>query len=227
MDRLIRERCLTIKEAKSVALQLARFYKNSLPVLLDGKEYVDRLRNDIELSHECLSDYRFKLCEELVEALYSFQMDYLSRETGLLAERAINGHIVDGHGDLRPEHICFEEGHDPVIYDCLQFSAELRAIDPLDELSFLTMEAERIGPCSLNPILFDTYAQVTGDCPPKSLLSFYTTYRAYLWARLAIWRTQELEQRMWSKWIERASEYLEIGIGSLAQTADGASLVRY
>ena len=51
--------------------------------------------------------------------------------------------IVDGHGDLRPEHIWLD---DPIeIIDCLEFNARLRAVDPFDEIAFLSLKCERLG----------------------------------------------------------------------------------
>jgi aminoglycoside phosphotransferase family enzyme len=72
-----------------------------------------------------------------------------SSNSGALAARAGIGHLVDGHGDLRPEHLCLLEP--PVVIDCLEFDDELPAIDPLDEIACLALEchvagAGRIGP---------------------------------------------------------------------------------
>ena len=39
----------------------------------------------------------------------------LARQAGVLSRRARQHHIVDGHGDLRPEHICLTTA--PVIFD--------------------------------------------------------------------------------------------------------------
>ena len=48
-----------------------------------------------------------------------------------------------GHGDLRPEHIWLD---DKVrIIDCLEFNPRLRAVDPFDEIAFLSLECERLG----------------------------------------------------------------------------------
>jgi len=61
----------------------------------------------------------------------------------LLEGRAAQGRLVDGHGDLKPEHICLEER--VVIFDCLEFSAELRLVDPVDELAYLSVECALLG----------------------------------------------------------------------------------
>jgi hypothetical protein len=61
----------------------------------------------------------------------------------MLAERVLRRRIINGHGDLRPEHIWFD--HEVRIIDCLEFNPRLRAVDPFDEITFLDVECERLG----------------------------------------------------------------------------------
>ncbi len=42
----------------------------------------------------------------------------------------------------------------PQIIDCLEFRADLRCLDPVDELAFLTMECDRMGARGIGPVLF-------------------------------------------------------------------------
>ena len=56
----------------------------------------------------------------------------------LLDGRVLDGRVVEGHGDLRPEHIYLVPF--PTIIDCVEFNAELRQLDVLDELAFLAMD---------------------------------------------------------------------------------------
>jgi len=41
--------------------------------------------------------------------------------------------VVDGHGDLRPEHVHYIPH--PVVIDCLEFNRDLRARDSADEIA--------------------------------------------------------------------------------------------
>jgi aminoglycoside phosphotransferase family enzyme len=84
----------------------------------------------------------------------------------LLLRRLDSGRVVEGHGDLRPEHICLSSM--PRIIDCLEFRADLRFVDPLDELAFLAMECERLGVRSVEPILLRRYCSRTHDFAPSS-----------------------------------------------------------
>ena len=47
------------------------------------------------------------------------------RGAGRFRERVAQGRIRDGHGDLRLEHVYFEDG-DPIVIDCVEFNARLR-----------------------------------------------------------------------------------------------------
>jgi hypothetical protein len=52
----------------------------------------------------------------------------------LLLRRLESARVVEGHGDLRPEHVCL--GSTPRIIECLESRAELRLLDPSDKLAF-------------------------------------------------------------------------------------------
>ena len=125
-----------------------------------------------------------------------------------MERRAIDGRIVEGHGDLRPEHVCVESP--PVIFDRLEFSRAFRLIDPADELAFLAMECERLGAPQVETELFGAYRRVTGDYPPPSLVYFYKVQRACLRARLAIWHLHDLPKSVWPRWRAVAEEYLRL-----------------
>ena len=62
----------------------------------------------------------FNLPSGSVWYIDAMQRRFLTERAELLAERVRTRRIVDGHGDLRPEHICLG---DPVrIIDCLEFN---------------------------------------------------------------------------------------------------------
>lgn len=67
--------------------------------------------------------------------MHGFHVQLLMLQPALFEQRVRAGRIVDGHGDLRPEHICLS---DPIaIFDCIEFSLDFRCIDIADELAFL------------------------------------------------------------------------------------------
>ena len=132
----------------------------------------------------------------------------LDREPALFDERARTGRIVEGHGDLRPEHICLLP--EPQIIDCLEFSRDFRILDPADELAFLALECERLGAPGLKRTIFDAYTEFSGDAPPATLVHFYQSYRACMRAKIALWHLKEPALRDSRIWPAQARDYLRL-----------------
>ena len=106
-----------------------------------------------------------------------FGAEFLRGHRGLLARRAEQGRIRDIHGDLHCEHICFApEGIQ--IFDCIEFSSQLRCGDVASEIGFLLMDLEaRGGEAMVKPFL-SRYCELLDDSELPVLLPFYQCYRA-------------------------------------------------
>lgn len=211
LDRQIADRSLMDPDIRSIALRLASFYRGLPPIPMRPDDYLQFLRIDITRSYEEALNPEYALPAELVPQVFEPQLTFLDAAAPLLESRASAGHIIEGHGDLRPAHICLVDSG-PVIFDCLEFDRRLRLLDPVDELAFLAMECERTGAAGVGPILFEEYTRLTNDAPPSVLVSFYTAYRAGLWARLALWRAHEVGPCGWGTWLERAASYLRLAV---------------
>ena len=143
LDRLLRERVLQREDLSRMIERLARFYRDAVPVTMLPAQYRARFVAEIAENRRELAAPAYGLPLEWVEATCAQQLALLERQARLFDERVVAGRIVEAHGDLRPEHICLEES--PQIIDCLEFSRELRLLDPADELGFLALECERLG----------------------------------------------------------------------------------
>src|SRR5690606_23645446 len=113
---------------------------------------------------------RYGLNDADLRAVVHGQKRWLARSGRLLEERA--PWVVDAHGDLRPEHVCLEEPT-PVVIDCLEFSQELRWLDPVSELSFLALECRRLGAAWIGERLLARYAEMSQDRVSAALVRFY------------------------------------------------------
>ncbi len=120
------------------------------------------------------------------------QFLWLCREE--FEQRVSDGRIVDGHGDLRPEHVFLESR--PQIIDGLEFSRELRQNDVLDELCFFAMECEKIGAYSLADRVLRTYLAVSNDTCQENLTAFYKAYRAVVRAKVMGLRAKQMGGEM-------------------------------
>jgi aminoglycoside phosphotransferase family enzyme len=144
----------------------------------------------------------------LIESRITNALTFIHRHLEIFEARVGAAKVVEGHGDLRPEHICLEDK--PVIIDCLEFNRNLRIVDPVSEIMFLRLECERLGAPAVGELIFRTYCERTGDDPPEDLLAFYRTYHAAVRAKVAIWHLQDHAITDVEKWIGRAEQYLEM-----------------
>jgi uncharacterized protein len=80
----------------------------------------------------------------------------------LLDRRRAAGRVRLCHGDLHLRNICLVDGR-PTLFDCIEFSRELAAIDLLYDLGFLLMDLERRGLRPLGNIVFNRYFDRTGE----------------------------------------------------------------
>ena len=122
--------------------------------------------------------------------LGDFGPTFVQRHESLLRARGPAGRVRDGHGDLHAGNLCLVEERLPAIdgapavepglyaFDCLEFSAELRAGDVAAEVAFLAMDLVVRGHADLAAAFVDAYVAATGDDELRILLPFYGCHRA-------------------------------------------------
>ncbi len=168
---------------------LAKFYSNASRVEISPDTYRSRCLAHVQGNfNELLADSR--LPRPVVQRVHAFQLQLLHCNREIFDTRVYAKRIVDGHGDLRPEHICFAD--QTAIFDCIEFSAEFRQLDLADELAFLAAECDYIGATWVGPRLLSRFQELSGDHPPAVLLDFYRAYRASVRAKVATLRAVQL-----------------------------------
>jgi len=190
----------------SLAATLARFYRHARRVGLAPAAHLARWRTAVAENGRVLLDPRLGLPRGLVRRLIATQWRFLRSRPAMLAARS--SRIVDGHGDLRPEHIWV--GSAVKMIDRLEFSAALRAVDPLDELAFLDLECERLGAPEVGVRLRRRLLAGLHERTSPELYLFYRIYRALLRARLSIAHLLEPNPRTPEKWPRQARSYLAL-----------------
>ncbi len=114
---------------------------------------------------------------ESLAAIRAFGGRFLDENTELMCRRAAEGRIRELHGDLHCEHICFApEGIQ--IFDCVEFSPQLRRCDVASEVAFLLMDLEARGAKEQGRQFLERYLELMEDSELPKLLPFYQCYRA-------------------------------------------------
>jgi uncharacterized protein len=188
LDMILHEGRVSDDRVQSIADHLMGFYSGLLPEPISPDVYRKELDRHVRANGAALLNSS-RTEQSRVRRIQNAQLRYLKLEAESFGRRATGGHIVEGHGDLRPEHI-YVDGR-TIVIDCIEFSKELRTVDIADELGFLAMECERLGDGGLGKAVLSEYQKVFGDHFPESLLAFYRCYRAVVRAKVALIRAQQ------------------------------------
>lgn len=217
LDRIIMAGKADAAVVAKVTDLLSRFYKGLPPVALSSTSYIERFEREIE-EHRCeLSLPDYEMPAETVSTVILAQEEFLRASASLLGQRVSDGRIVEGHGDLRPEHVFV--GDPPEVIDCLEFNKAFRTVDPADDLAFLWMECALLGAPDVGEGIWRTYVDKTGDVAPGVLPYFYQSHRACLRAKLALWHLKDHDVRDPAKWRSRAKRYLGLAGEAVAHFA--------
>ncbi len=233
LERLLRSHVLADdgpgrRAVDALGRVLVDFYRQAPRAPVDARTHLARQRRELAIDREVLAPGAATTAAaplpRLPEAplLLEQAERALARAAPLLRARVQAGHVVDGHGDLRPEHVYLVER--PLVIDALEFNAALRELDPLDELAGLGLECERLGAPWIGPRLLARCEDVIGGPPDPALLALYRLLRVLRRARLALAHLHEPAPRAPARWVPRARSYLRLVTEASACASSGAAL---
>ncbi len=107
LDALLRAGRLTERQIEQLAEKLADFYASASPLVVRPVDYRRAIEAHVRANRQELLATAHALPAAVVSRIHSAQLQFLAVAAPLLDARVCDGRIVDGHGDLRPEHICF------------------------------------------------------------------------------------------------------------------------
>lgn len=215
LDHLLSRRPVSRAEIAPVARRLADFYAHAPRVAITAADLRARLKEGVREDRRELERPEFELPRDRVRTAAAGLLEFLERHDACFEERVRDGRIVEGHGDLRPEHIYLTP--EPAVVDCLEFCRELRELDPLDDLAFLALECEMLGQPDVGRGFLEIYEGQTGDriCPP--LVRFYRVYRCLRRAKIAAWHLEDPTTRDPERFARKAARYLELAEPAAAE----------
>ncbi len=108
----------------------------------------------------------------------------------LLDSRKLDGFVRECHGDLHLGNIALIDGV-PTPFDCIEFNADFRWIDVMNEIAFLVMDLLDHRLPRLAFRFLNAYLEITGDYAGVRVLRFYLVYRALVRAKVACIRAHQ------------------------------------
>jgi aminoglycoside phosphotransferase family enzyme len=206
LDACIERGAVGRDSVRFLAAKLSAFYDRAAPLGWSAARYLGRLRANIRAKGGTLERPHYGLDRSQVRRVVAGLLRWTDRHTRLLGPRGAR--VVDAHGDLRAEHVCLTDP--PMVIDCLEFNRSLRLHDPVSDLSFLSLECDRLGAPGMGERLLARYRRHTGDVFSPALVPFYESYHALIRAAIAVWHLDDPQYRDSDEWRRQAETYLRL-----------------
>jgi aminoglycoside phosphotransferase family enzyme len=190
MDKLLAQNNVSDVDIKNLAVKISAFHKTANVIHEKNIADMKQLFDDLLTRKNYLDKY--DNCATLIENAISMSDIFFDTNVRLLQNRDANNFIRDCHGDLHSRNIFLLP--EPVPFDCLEFSDELRQIDILDEVAFLCMDLETFGRKDLSDLFFNEYNRIfpiANSIEEQNLFIFYKAYRANIRAKVNSFRAQD------------------------------------
>ena len=155
----------------------------------------------------------------------------LIRHQHLIEGRADRGVPRDTHGDLRLGHVyLFPERQPPAnlaIIDCIEFNERFRFADPVADMAFLAMGLAFHGRRDLARAFTEAYFRASGDDEGRTLLPFYTAYRAAVRGKVEGFKLsrKEIPSREQTLALAKARAYWLFALGELEDPGQRPCLI--
>jgi aminoglycoside phosphotransferase family enzyme len=208
LDDIIVRGCARPSDMETVAQLVAAFHRRCRKVLPRVQPFSERIADVIRRHERELLEPHYGLAPEIVYGLSGGQRKVLERLAPSIDQRHALGRVVEGHGDLRAEHVFL--GEPTAVIDCIEFSRDLRTLDCLDEAGFLALECERLGAPALADAFLKSYGRYSGQETGCELRHFYQSVRAVTRATVAIRHLNDPRYRYSRHWRDRSLSYLAL-----------------
>ncbi len=191
-DIRLRNGRLTRDDIRRIAIRLTDFHASaSQSEYIDTFGSVDCIRQNVVENFQQARDLSTNfISAEQEREIESQQLRFLDRHREVFEKRIEFGRIRDGHGDLRLEHVYLSDNTLNII-DCIEFNQRFRYADVCADLAFLSMDLTHQGRADFSEDLLAAYAQSSSDYDLYALVDFYTSYRAYVRAKISSFLANE------------------------------------
>lgn len=220
LDALIsaRKASPTRAEVAALVLRLARFYRQQQTSPPPAGLYLAHLHREQVVNSGSLHQMA-RFMPGIPLASLTTDLERRIDEAGSeISAREAAGCVVEGHGDLRPEHVCLTDP--PVIFDRVETALESRVIDVFDEIGYLAAECTLMGRADLGNGLVQGLTNESFAPPSVALQLTYAVFRLVTRARLALDHLRDPSPATPEKWPARARQYLTEAV-RLSQLAPG------
>jgi uncharacterized protein len=194
LDRLEADGRLTASQVEAIATTVARFHLEAC-----ARSRADSSWGDPQQVWQPVAQNFLQIAPRLtapadrqtLDALQRWSETEHARLAPLMAVRKRDGFIRECHGDLHLGNLAWVDDQ-LLVFDCLEFNAELRWIDIVSEIAFCYMDLLQRGHRDWAWLFLNTWLEKTGDHGGLALLRYYAVYRALVRAKVAVLRAGQI-----------------------------------
>jgi aminoglycoside phosphotransferase family enzyme len=215
MDKMLAKNKVTSTHIDKLAKKIAGFHKNARVIrnAFRTLEFHEKFAN-ISNQYEFISEKLGKESKQKVSMCIENSYKYLNNIRNFSNERTISGFQRDCHGDLNATNIFLYD--DPVIFDCIEFSNDLRQIDVLNDIAFLCVDLDFYGREDLSELFYKKYKEffeLTENDDEMKLFRYYKSYRANVRAKVTLLNVQKQNDSGSSDKLNDAKKYIDMMAG--------------
>lgn len=178
---------ISVQDMQRIGSQVALLFKNLEPAPKDEEfdTHFDVVKfNAVENFNQTEKYVSSLIDKESYDYIMSKTLAFLEENKNVFLKRAEEGYIKNGHGDLRLEHIYFNDDETVGLIDCIEFNKRFRFNDVISEASFLSMELDSMGRTDLADGFLSGFLSVFNDELSLTLINYYRCYLAYVRAKV-------------------------------------------
>ncbi len=156
MHHMLERGAVTAGQVDSLADQMIAFHR-SVQVVKDAFDLNSwrSTYNDLAVVLDHAIDWELAETARTIERAIALSDGFLDAYGDRMLERQAEGWVVNGHGDLHARNIFLTDP--PAIFDCIEFSEELRHLDVLNEIAFFCMDMDVFERSDLGDRFFRRY----------------------------------------------------------------------
>jgi aminoglycoside phosphotransferase family enzyme len=182
-DRLLERGELTRDDLSRLAQRLCALYSTARTGSV--WDSVDVIRANVNGNFAQASAYIGRFVDpETFDTVKAWQLERLTRDAPSFAMRHTQDRIREGHGDLRLEHVYFED-NEPIVIDAIEFNERFRMADVAADVAFLAMDLDARSRPDLAADFLATIARESDDYGLYTVVDFYLSYRAWVRGKVA------------------------------------------
>jgi len=127
--------------------------------------------------------------------------------------RYASARVREAHGDLHLGNVAQIDDR-AVLFDCLEFSADLRWTDVFSDVAFMAMDLHSHGLPALSYRFVNAYVERSGDTEGLQVLRYYRVHRALVRAKVAALRAAQLGEVAADAERRALHHYLKVALDS-------------